>query len=177
MVERARRGMDLNGLTSRAEIIHGDVREVKRLFTAGIFDSAVCNPPYRLQASGRMNPDPEKRLARHEVGATLRDFLHAGAYLLRHQGKLAVVYPVWRGVELLETMRHEKMEPKRLRMVHSRSGVEATLLLVEGTKGGRPGLKVLKPLFVYDATGGYAPEIKSLLAGRAVSGSGESRGS
>jgi tRNA1Val (adenine37-N6)-methyltransferase len=115
-----------------------------------------------------MNPEPEKRVARHEVQGKLRDFLHAGAHLLRHGGKMALVYPAPQAVDLLETMRQEGIEPKRLRLVQSSSGGEATLVLVEGARSGRHGLKILPPLIVYASGGGYTPELKSFLAGRVL---------
>ena len=53
-------------------------------------------------------------------------------------------------VDLVEIMRLLRLEPKRLRFVHSRAGEAARLLLVEGRKGGRPGLEVEAPLYVYE---------------------------
>jgi len=168
MVKRAVRSMELNGMKSRVEWVHGDVRAVGRLFPSRSFDAVVCNPPYRIEASGRMNPDPEKRVARHEVQGKLRDFLRAGAALLRHGGKMAMIYPATRMLDLLETMRQEGIEPKRLRVVHSSSGGEATLVLTEGIQEGRPGVKILPPLVIYASGGDYTPELKSFLAGGAT---------
>ena len=45
-------------------------------------------------------------------------------------------------------MRDCRIEPKRLRIVHSRPGGRGTFVLVEGVKGGREGLKVLPPLYL-----------------------------
>jgi tRNA1Val (adenine37-N6)-methyltransferase len=47
-------------------------------------------------------------------------------------------------------MSREGLEPKRMRTVHSRTGEGAKMVLVEGRKGGRAGLAVEAPLFVYD---------------------------
>lgn len=169
MVKRAVRGGELNGLGGRVEWVRGDVRKIERLLPARSFDAAVCNPPYRLAASGRVNPDPEKRVARHEIRGRLKDFLRAGAVLLRHGGKMAVVYPAARATDLLATMRQEGMEPKRLRVVHSSSDGGAALVLAEGIREGRPGIEILPPLIVYAAGGGYTPELKSILAGGSIS--------
>jgi tRNA1Val (adenine37-N6)-methyltransferase len=65
-------------------------------------------------------------------------------------------------VEALHRMRSEKLEPKRLRMVHSRPGSRGDFILVEGMKGGGEELSVLPPLFIYDGTGGYSVELESL---------------
>lgn len=79
---------------------------------------------------------------------------------------MAVVYPATRMLDLVETMRVEGMEPKRLRVVHSSGDTEAALVLTEGIRAGRPGLKILPPLVVYDPGGDYTSEVKSFLAGR-----------
>ena len=55
-----------------------------------------------------------------------------------------LVEPAGRIAELLSHMREERIEPKRLRSIHSSSGQDARLALVEGTRGGGPGM-VLKP--------------------------------
>ena len=38
------------------------------------------------------------------------------------------------------------MEPKRIRIIYPTLESEAKLALVEASKGGRPGLKILPPL-------------------------------
>ncbi|OGQ78322.1 MAG: hypothetical protein A3F90_01715 [Deltaproteobacteria bacterium RIFCSPLOWO2_12_FULL_60_19] len=166
MVERARRSIALNSFGDRLSMVHGDVCAFERLFRPGSFDLAVSNPPYRRLNSGRMNPDDEKRTARHEVRGRLGDFVRAARYLLRHGGRLAVVYPAARLVDLLQTMREEELEPKRIRMVHSFAGSEAVLALAEGVKGGRRELEVEAPFVMYDDKKKHTREMEELLAGR-----------
>lgn len=165
MVERARRSVEINRLQERVDIVHGDVCSITGLLPANSFDAVVCNPPYRGPRSGRMNPDSEKRLARHEINGSLKDFLRAGAYLLRPGGRMALVYPAARAVDLLHRMRLERIEPKRIRWVHSFAHAEATLVLVEGTKGGSCELQVIRPLVVYALDHQYTAEVKSILGG------------
>ena len=76
-----------------------------------------------------------------------------------------MVYPALRLVDLLQSMRSANLEPKRLRMVHSFADAEASLVLVEGVKGGRSGVKVLSPLFVYTEGNQYTSEVEGILAG------------
>ena len=163
MVERALRSARMNRLHKRAEIISGDVRSVKELFPPQSFDVAVCNPPYRRSESGRINPDAEKRLARHEIKGQLADFIQAGSYLLPRGGRMALVYPASRMADLLQAMRQAAIEPKRLRLVHSFEGTAATLVLAEGIKGGGIELKILPPLVIYANERKYTPEVKSML--------------
>jgi tRNA1Val (adenine37-N6)-methyltransferase len=165
MVERARRSVALNRLEERVSIQWGDVRRPSAIAAPESFDAAVCNPPYRAPRSGRVSPHPEKQLARHELNGTVADFAQAARFLLRAKGRFALVYPAFRAVDALAALRRAGLEPKRLRWVHSSRGSEATLLLVEGVKGGRIELAVEPPLFIYDEHGGYGAEVEAMLRG------------
>ncbi|MBI2348375.1 MAG: tRNA1(Val) (adenine(37)-N6)-methyltransferase [Deltaproteobacteria bacterium] len=163
MVRRALRNVNLNRLEERVKILRGDVCSVEEVLPPESVAAVVCNPPYRRPATGRVNPDAEKRIARHEIKARLADFIRAGSYLLRRGGHMALVYPAARMVDLLQTMRQEEIEPKRLRLVHSYEGSAATLALVEGIKGAGTELRILPPLVVYTRDRKYTREMKAVL--------------
>jgi tRNA1(Val) A37 N6-methylase TrmN6 len=165
MLERARRNIARNELRRRITIVHGDVRSPKQIAGGGDFDAAVCNPPYRKSTSGRLSMNEERQVARHEIAGGLDEFLRAGAFFLRANGRMAMVYPAVRSVDLLTAMRHAGLEPKRLRMVHSFRGAKAALVLTEAIKGGRSGLEVLAPLSVYEGGKTYSDEVASVIAG------------
>ncbi len=166
LLERARRNVLANRLQARVEIIAGDVRRCKEIAAPASFDAALCNPPYRKAGSGRLNPDAERQLARHELSGGLKDFLGAGSFLLRARGRMALVYPALRSVDLLAGMRAAGLEPKRLRLVHSFAAAPASLALVEGVKGGRGGIEVMAPLTIYRRGKEYSDEVAALIAGR-----------
>jgi tRNA1Val (adenine37-N6)-methyltransferase len=165
MAERACRNVWMNGFADRVTIRRLDVRNVQRAFAPGSFAAVICNPPYRRNTSGRISSNAERKIARHEIAAALGDFLRAGAYLLPLRGRMALVYPVLRGVDLLKSMRDANLEPKRLRIVHSFADASAALVLVEGVKGGRSGIEVLPPLIVYREGKQYTAEVEAILAG------------
>jgi tRNA1Val (adenine37-N6)-methyltransferase len=167
MLERARRSVVLNGFAGRVSMHSGDVRTPGTLGEAASFDAVVCNPPYRTPLSGRVSPNSEKRIARHEFEGTLRHFLHAGNVLLRRKGRLALIYPAFRCIDLIVAMRAAGIEPKRMRMVHSSRRSEASLVLVEGIKGGKSEIAVEAPLFVYDEQHRYSAEVAAMLRGKA----------
>ncbi len=162
---RAQRNAELNGLDKRIQIVQGDVSAISRIAEAERFDVVLCNPPYRKPSSGRVSQNAERKIARHEVAGTLQEFLAAGTYLLRLKGRMALVYPAVRCIDLLQAMRNAGLEPKRLRMVHSFADMEASLVLVEGTKGGKSGIKILSPLIVYRSGKKYSPEVRAMLGG------------
>ncbi len=166
MFERANRNIRMNSFTDKVTMRQADVRTIQENFTPESFAAVVCNPPYRRMNSGRISPNPEKKIARHEMTASLADFLRAGSYLLPIKGRMALIYPALRVVDLLQSMRNANLEPKRLRMVHSFADAEASLVLVEGVKGGRGGVEVFSPLFVYKQGNLYTPEVEAIFAGR-----------
>jgi tRNA1Val (adenine37-N6)-methyltransferase len=61
-------------------------------------------------------------------------------------------------------MRAAGIEPKRLRMVHSFAASAASVVLVEGVKGGRSEAAVEAPLIVYDAERRYSTEAAAILS-------------
>ena len=166
LAERAARNVKLNRLEYRIQIRRGDVRAVRSVGAPESFDVVVCNPPYRRQGSGRLSPNDEKQIARHELHGELGDFLDAAVFLLRAKGRVALVYLAGRAVDLLSSMRQARLEPKRLRLVHSFSDVEASLVLVEGVKNGRSGIDILPPLIVYRRGKEYSDEMAAMIAGK-----------
>ena len=165
MANYAFRNVRLNGLEERVKIVHGDVREIEAIAEPESYDVVACNPPYRQTTSGRVSPDEERKIARHEVRATLRDFLRAGSYLLPVKGGMSLIYPSIRSVDLLQAMRETGIEPKRLRMIHSFADAEACLVLAEGVKGGKSGIEVMPPLIVYEKDKTHTAEVVRMLEG------------
>jgi tRNA1Val (adenine37-N6)-methyltransferase len=64
--------------------------------------------------------------------------------------------------DILIQMRSAGIEPKYLRMIHSQRQTEAKLILVEGKKGGRHGLKIDPPLIIYRKNGSYSDEVEEM---------------
>ena len=153
LAERAQRNVALNGLSDRIRIIEGDLRQIRNLFPVESFGMVISNPPYRSPGRGRIAPEDERAAARHELAGGLSDFLLAANYLLCNGGRFAVIYLAERLAELLAGMREFRLEPKRLRCIHSRLGEPAKLVMVEGRKCGGPGMAVESPLYVYQGGG------------------------
>jgi tRNA1Val (adenine37-N6)-methyltransferase len=151
-----------NRLEGRITILEKDLRQLQRRH-CGPVDLVVANPPFRPAGSGRINPDEERAGARHEILGTLADFVSAGRRLLNPGGSLMLIYPASRGVDLILTLRKAGLEPKYLRLVHTRPGSGARLILVRALKGAGPALEVGPPLFVYQAPGQYGQEVAAML--------------
>jgi tRNA1Val (adenine37-N6)-methyltransferase len=144
LADQAFRNAVLNGFERRMSVILGDLREAP--VAASVADVVVCNPPYRAARSGRINPDPEKAIARHELLVSLKDILAAASRILKPRGRLAMVYPAERLTDLMVRMRSCELEPKRMQVLYPSREGEGKLVFMEALRGGRAGLKVLPPL-------------------------------
>ena len=162
LAELARINAVENHLQDRIEIHCMDLRNPDHQILASPADVVTANPPFRKQHSGRVNPNHQSAVARHEIEATLADFTTAASRLLRTGGRFAVVYTSDRTVDLLCGMRAVGIEPKRCRMVHSKQPESARLVLVEGIKGARPGIHVAEPLVIYREDDSYTREIEEM---------------
>ncbi|MBN1547933.1 MAG: hypothetical protein JW902_14880, partial [Syntrophaceae bacterium] len=110
----------------------------------------------------KVNPDRQKAVARHEVEGGFADFLHGAHRLLKPFGRVVFIYPAPRSAEAISRMRHEKIEPKRMRIAHSYPDSEAQFILVEGIKEGGEELHILPPLFIYRQGKEYSEEMKRI---------------
>ena len=160
----ANRNVVLNELKGQVQIDQGDIREVFSLFARGSFDAVVGNPPYRKLRDGRLNPEPAKAMARHEVKLTLKEFLTSVQYLLKDKGRLAIIYHPGRLVELLTQMEQLRIRPQRLRFVHSARHSPATMVLVEGIKAGRGKTEIMPPLIIYRQPQVYSLEMERIFS-------------
>ena len=142
---QAIRNAKLNNFENKMSVIRGDMRNLP--LPASSANVVVCNPPYRRKESGRINPDRERAIARHEIMASLDDILNAAGSILKAKGRLAMIYPADRLADLMTSMRQYNLEPKRIRIIYPNADSEAKLALVEGVSGGNSGVKILSPLF------------------------------
>jgi tRNA1Val (adenine37-N6)-methyltransferase len=147
-----------NSMKNRIAIICKDMKDLKHNMVSGPFEWVVSNPPYRKRASGRLNPERQRAVARHEIKATLHDVVEAARRMLRVSGKFVAIYSAERTTDLLTQMRSAGIEPKFLRSIHSVRNTEAKLILVEGVKGGRSGMKIAAPLVIYHKDRSYTDE-------------------
>ena len=151
-----------NSLQDCITVLGADMKTMKPDMTAGPVDLVVCNPPYRRPGTGRINPDNQRAVARHELKANLQDVIVTARRMLKTAGRFVTIYTAERTADILCQMRIDSIEPKYFRTIHSNPGSEAKLILVEGIKGGNPGLKIAPPLIVYDQNGDYTDEVQQM---------------
>ncbi len=141
---QAARNVLLNGFDDKMRVVLGDIKNPPIAEESA--DVVICNPPYRQVKSGRINPDPRRAIARHEIMANIDDILRAARSVLRKKGRLALIYSSVRLADILVRMRRFNLEPKKIQIIYPDLNSGAKLVLVEAILGGRPGLKISPPI-------------------------------
>ena len=165
IADTARRSVRDNSLADKIRIVTGDIREASSIFGAASFSLVTTNPPYMAAKDGLVPEDPRRAYAKMELLCTAEDVIRESAKLLRPRGRLAMIHRPYRLPELMVLMRKYHLEPKRMRFVHSLPDEEPAMVLIEAVRGGKPYLRVMPPLIVYDGHGGYTEEVLGIYGG------------
>ncbi|WP_173104288.1 tRNA1(Val) (adenine(37)-N6)-methyltransferase [Bacillus sp. KH172YL63] len=167
LYDMAQRSVEYNDRKQQISMVQGDVKEIDSLLHHSHYDVVTCNPPYFNTPPGdKRNVNEHYAIARHEILCSLEDTIKASSYLLKQGGKAAFVHRPGRLMDIMMLMRKHRLEPKRLRFVYPKPGREANTILIEGIKDGKPDLKILPPLYVYDEHNQYSQEVHDMLYGK-----------
>ena len=155
------KSISINNLDNRIKILNFDVRRLTELYSDDYFDLITCNPPYfKADANSIVNLNDIKATARHEIELKLEDVMSVSSRLLKNGGILSMVHRPERIVEIIQLMKKYSIEPKRIKIIYPKYGIDANVLLIEGAKNGKTSLKIESPLYVYDNNNNYTLEFK-----------------
>ena len=138
-------------------IFNDDIKDFYKTLESDTYDVVVSNPPYFMGNIHNINE--MKKIARHSLSLDYKDVIVISKKILKNNGLLSIVHRPENLMGILMFMRSNNIEPKKIRFVYPYKGKNANILLVEGAKNGKPGLKVMDPLYVYE-NGNYTEEIK-----------------
>ena len=159
VAEMAERSIILNKLQDRFEIINKDLKNILEDLKPNTIDAIVTNPPYMKLNTGAKNEEKKKLISRHEVECTLEDVISVSYKMLKSNGEFYMVHRAERIVDILYLLRKYKLEPKKIRFIHSKKEKEPNLLLIKAVKNAGYHLKIEKPLIIYNEDGAYTDEI------------------
>lgn len=152
----AQKNITENGLNGRLHMFCENVKDLKREELFGTFDVVTSNPPYTAGNRGIESQNPAKAMARHELSASLEDFVRTAAFLLRDRGDFYLVHRPSRLVDICESCRKHRLEPKELRFVSGKPMEKPNIVLVHCVKNGNRELKFLEPGYVHEPGGAYS---------------------
>lgn len=153
LAHMAQRSVAMNSLEEQIRIVQCDLRDYPKQAGNGAYDVITVNPPYMPVTAGDANENEHYAIARHEIYCTLEDLAKACCVLLRPGGKLFMVHRPSRLLDILETLRRWRLEPKRIQLVHPDAKSEANMVLIEASRDGKPEMRLLPPIMVYNEEG------------------------
>jgi tRNA1Val (adenine37-N6)-methyltransferase len=156
------RNISINGLDDRITAVLSDVAHLQQTLEGMSYDLVVSNPPFRKPTTGRLSAGEERAIARHELALKFSDLANAAAYLLKSKGRLFMIYHPARLIEVFDSLRKNRLEPKRVRFVHNDIGAESKIVLIESVRDGKPGMKIERPLYIYHEDGSYTAEVSEM---------------
>ncbi len=150
-----------NGLEEKCHFYCTDIADLS-VPEGTMADAITVNPPYFFEKSGKVSQNPNLKTARHTEQFSHSVLFEKAYRLLRDGGKIFMIQRTQNLAEILVNLRACRLEPKRLRLVHSKPKKEASLFLVEAVKNGGVWLDCLPPLFLYDENGEMTEEFRRM---------------
>lgn len=152
--------VQLNNKENQIEVLKEDVKNLKKVFKGDTFDIITVNPPYfKINDNSYLNKNQIKTNARHESTLTLDELLKVAVYLLKNNGSFYMVHRTERLIEIIELLKHYHLTPKRLQFIYPTTSKESKLFMIQASKNGHDGMKVLDALYIHNEDGSYRKEI------------------
>ena len=162
LADLAIKSVSYTRIENQITIINEDVKDFSKK-NISKSDLVLCNPPYfKLNEKSSLNESYEKKIARHEIMIDIEGVCDCAKKVLKDNGNLCLVHRSERLMEIIEILRKNNFEPKRIKFVHETIEKESTLVLIEAQKLGKVGLKIDKPLVLYNIDGSLTDEYKRL---------------
>lgn len=160
----AQKSVSLNHLEQQISILSMDVKDFITQENIEQYDLVTCNPPYfKINEKNFFKNSLEQTIARHELKLTLEEMIVVVKKILKNGGNFAMVHRSERLLEIFSLFRKNGIEPKRIRFVYENPLKESNLVLIEGQKGGKTGLKIEAPFLLYKENGEKTEEYSQLL--------------
>ena len=159
IADMASRSVSYNKLDEKIDIINDDISNALKYIKHSCVDTVCVNPPYMKDMAAIKNPDLPLAIARHELLTDLESVINIANKLLKENGRFFMIHRPSRLSEIFASMKQNRIEPKRIRFIHSYIDSKANLVLIEGLKGSGVWLDVEPPLAVYKEKNVYTAEV------------------
>jgi tRNA1Val (adenine37-N6)-methyltransferase len=151
LAEIAKKNINENQMSDHVWILNKDIKAINSSDTQGLADIIISNPPYKKKGSGRLNPDIQKAVARHEIHLDLEHFFLSANSLLKPKGQVLFIFPAERLSDLILAMHCFDFHLDWIRFIHTKKKNKAKLILISGIKNSHGSCTVRPPLYIYDS--------------------------
>ncbi|MEC9368737.1 MAG: methyltransferase [Pseudomonadota bacterium] len=163
----ARRNADLNGMADRLRVVEVDITGPWKTFDeAGLrqasFRHVAANPPFYDPARSRKPGTPSKTRAHQAAPAELDRWLRFCAGMAMPGATLTLIHRPEMLPELLAAI-GRRFGGLIVFPLFPSAGKPATRMLVQGMKGSRAPLQLMRGLVLHGDDGGFTPEAEAIL--------------
>ncbi|CCK79506.1 tRNA1(Val) (adenine(37)-N6)-methyltransferase [Desulfobacula toluolica] len=138
-------------LDKTISIINKDIKNILISDINGKADIIISNPPYKKKNSGRLNPNTQKAIARHEITLDIDMLFKCSSRLINEQGRVYIIFPAERISDLILAMESYKFSPVYLRFVHIKKNTGARRVILCAAKNNKKTCTVSPPLYIYNS--------------------------
>ena len=161
VIELAQKSVIHNDIAEAVSVVELDYMSDEGKAYYGQFDGIYMNPPYFETNSGLLSQEEGLALALHEQQHSMKDRLLQAQRYLKFGGILWMIYTTPRLESLLSAIEQTQFRVKRMRFVHGNQDKVSKLVLLELKYGGKLGMMVEPPLYIYELDGSYTDEVQA----------------
>lgn len=158
---------DAKNILDDIQVINDDIKNIisdkekyKKYYET--YDIVTVNPPYIKKGSGIVNEKDEKMIARHEILITFDEICKAASLLLKSNKSLFIIHHSERFTELIETLRKNMFEVKKVQFIYPYIDKPSNLVIIEAVKNANEGVKILEPIIIYNKDNSYTDEVLNI---------------
>ena len=152
LADIAKKNIEKNSMGQNIRIICKDINQTKVQNFGEKIDMIVSNPPYKKENTGRLNPDIQKAVARHEIRLNIEEFFICCKRLLKKSGVVYIIFPAERISDILNNMEKRSIKPSIIRFIHTKKDSNAKLVIVSGINNGLQQPQIIPPLIINDCS-------------------------
>lgn len=141
LYELSKKSIEYNKLEKVFSAVNCKVQDAVKEYNEK-FSLIVCNPPYMEVDRGEGNENESIKICKSEIFLKLEELIFSASRCLKFGGRFNMVNRADRLCDIFCLMRKYNLEPKKMQFV-SGGDKSPYLVMVEGVKGGKAGIKVL----------------------------------
>lgn len=155
-----KKSIEINKLENQISIYNKDIKDYASNLESDIYDTITCNPPFFKNM--KENISEHKQIARHEKTLKLEEIFEIAKKLLKNNGNIAIVHRPERLIDIISSMKKNNIEPKKIQFIYPKSGSNSDLFLIESTKNGHSGVKILPGIVIHNNDDSYTDYVRDM---------------
>lgn len=137
-----------NELEQTVSIINADIKNINTESTNGPFDLILSNPPYKKHNTGRLNPDLQKAIARHEIAMNIQSLAAKAETLLKHKGRFMIIFPSERLTDIQQAVQTTSIYQEWIRYIYTGQKKLPKRVIFSGRKNITASKQILPPIYL-----------------------------